>query len=163
MLQPALNASSEPTNVSLSNSRRNSLMAGMSYSSAPATDPCATAAQPSNASVRALRLLCCSVRFMNSWPLRAREHGRIDRQPADANAGGREDCVGKRRRSSVRPGLSDTTRSLGARDQVHLDRRHLVDAQQPIVVKIALLHAAALDRDLAVKSRGQAEDDPALQ
>ncbi len=44
-----------------------------------------------------------------------------------------------------------------------VDGRRLVDAQHAVVVEIALLHAALVDRDLAIERRSQPEEETALQ
>ena len=43
-----------------------------------------------------------------------------------------------------------------------LDLWHFVHAEHPVIAKVLLLNAAVLDRDLAVKRGGQAENDAAL-
>ena len=48
------------------------------------------------------------------------------------------------------------------RHDVHLDGRHLVDAQERVVVEVRLLDHAVLQRDLAVQRRRQPEADAAF-
>ena len=59
-------------------------------------------------------------------------------------------------------GLADAAGRLAALDEMDLDRRRLVDAQHAIVVEVALLDAAVLERDLALQRGGEAEDDAAF-
>src|SRR2546430_420304 len=84
------------------------------------------------------------------------------RQLADALARRREHRVrhsgGDRRRAR----LADSARGLRARHDMHLDLRHFAHAQHPVVVEVRLLHAAVLERDLAVQRRGEAVYDRAL-
>ena len=92
-----------------------------------------------------------------------RDGGAVDRQPAQRDAGRRIDRVAQRRRTGRAAGFADAARVLAALDDMHVDVRHLVDAQHAVIVEVGLLHAALLDRDLAVQRGGQAEDQPALQ
>jgi len=45
---------------------------------------------------------------------------------------------------------------------MHVDPRHLVDAQHPVVPEVGLLNPARHDRDLAPERSRQAENDSAL-
>src|SRR5207247_847566 len=85
-----------------------------------------------------------------------------DRQSPNPLAGQREDRVAHRGRDGRRAGLADAALRVGARHDVHLDRRHAVHPQHRVVVKVALLHPAAVDRDLAVQRRRQAIHNGAL-
>ena len=60
------------------------------------------------------------------------------------------------------PGSPTPLGRLGARHDVHLDDRHLEEAQGPVVVEVRLLHAAFAERDLAVERGGEAEHDRGL-
>src|SRR5262245_48287045 len=73
----------------------------------------------------------------------------VDWELPNPLAGCREDRVRDRGYHSRRTRLTDASRSLRALDQMNVDRGHLVDAQQLIVIEIALLDAAVLNRDLA--------------
>ena len=53
--------------------------------------------------------------------------------------------------------------ALGLILEMDFDLRRLVDPQHAIVVEVRLLDAALGDGDLAVKCRGQAEDEPAFE
>src|ERR1041385_553092 len=85
-----------------------------------------------------------------------------DRQCADALAGGGEDGVRHRRGDARCAGLADAARRRVAGDDVQFNVRHLVDAQHVVVVEVALLHAAAVDRDAAFQRGAEAERDRAL-
>src|SRR5205085_3725095 len=86
----------------------------------------------------------------------------IDRQLADALAGGGEDGTGDRGREGRQARLADTARRFRALHDVHLDLRHLIDAQHLIVVEVRLLDAPVLEGHLAVERGSQAVDDRAL-
>src|SRR5262245_27121008 len=73
----------------------------------------------------------------------------VDRELPNSLAGRREDCVCDRGYHSRRTRLTDASRSRRALDQMNVDREHHDDAQQLIVIEIALLDAAVLNRDLA--------------
>ena len=89
---------------------------------------------------------------------------RRDRSAGGARHAGRGvDRIAQRRRASGPAGLADAAGLLAALDDVHVDRRHLVDAQHAVVVEIGLLHAAVFDGDLAVQRRSEPEDQPALK
>ena len=51
---------------------------------------------------------------------------------------------------------------IRARHDVGFDHRHLVDSQRFVVVEVLLLHAAAIDRDVAAQRGAQAVNDAAL-
>jgi hypothetical protein len=46
---------------------------------------------------------------------------------------------------------------------VDLDLRHFIDPQHPVIVKIALAHAALVDADVAIERRSQPKNQAALQ
>src|SRR6516225_4667783 len=95
------------------------------------------------------------------WGFSASNRGALDRQAAQGHAGCRVDRVAQGGRTSGGACLADSARMLTALDHVDVDRRRLVDAQRPVIVEVRLLYAALLDRNLAPKRRGQAEDQPA--
>ena len=91
-------------------------------------------------------------------------HGFTDayRQLANALAAGGEDGVrdrGSRRRHSR---LTDARRMLDAGYDVNFDGWRFVDAQNLIVLKIALLYAAAINRYLIFWSGTEGEDNSAF-
>src|SRR5262245_56217838 len=96
---------------------------------------------------------CCLPRF---------ELGDVDRQLPKSLARRCEDRVGDRRYYRRRTRLTDAPWSLRALDQMDIDQRRLVDAQHPIVVEIALLDAAVLNRDLAEQGGRDPKNYPAL-
>ena len=60
------------------------------------------------------------------------------------------------------PGSPTPVGGSARRHDMHLDRRHLVDAQRRVVVEVRLLDDAVLERDRAVQRGGQAEADAAF-
>src|SRR5262249_7346703 len=94
--------------------------------------------------------------------LRRFELGAIDRQLPNSLARRREDRVGDRGYHRRRTRLTDAPWRLGALDQMDVDQRRLVDAQHPVVVKIALLDAAVFNRDLAEQGGRNPKNYPAL-
>src|SRR5439155_20171052 len=70
-----------------------------------------------------------------------------DRQLPDPLARERDDRVAHGRRDRRRPGLAHAALRIAARHDVHLDVRHLGQPQHAIVVEVALLHPALVDRD----------------
>jgi len=64
---------------------------------------------------------------------------------------GRPDGVGEGRRQDGRARLADAARLLLAVDNDHLDLRHLVHAQDRVIVEIGLLDPAVLDGDPAIE------------
>src|SRR4029077_21273965 len=87
------------------------------------------------------------------------QRGGVDRQLSHALGGCGEDRVGDGRNDGGGPGLAHAAGLLGAADDVDIDRRRLVHAQDLVGIEIALLDAAVLERDLAVERRRDAEDD----
>src|SRR5207249_11763994 len=85
-----------------------------------------------------------------------------NRQFSNALAGGGEDGVGNSRGERRHRRLSDSARGCFARSDVDLDDRHFVDPQHGIVVEVALLHAALVDGDGAIKRGAETVDDAAL-
>ena len=75
----------------------------------------------------------------------------VERQRADAFAGGRKDRIRQCRRDHRNRGFADAAPAPCARDDDGLDLRHLRQPQHPVIVEIRLLDAAVPDRDLAVK------------
>src|SRR4029077_16055225 len=71
--------------------------------------------------------------------------------------------IAQRRRASRRTGLADAAGIFAALDDVNVDPGYFIDAQHAIIVEVRLPHTAALDRNFAPQSRGQAEDQAALQ
>jgi len=100
--------------------------------------------------------------FMFTLLSAARPQGPMQTQAtttAQPLAGQREDGVGHRRRDGRRAGFAGAAASLAAADDVHVDARHLVEAQDPVVVKIALDDAAFLHRQLGVEGRAETEGE----
>src|SRR5882672_4664730 len=87
---------------------------------------------------------------------------RSDRQLPNAFARERENGVADRRPDRWRARFADAARRVAARHDVHLDDGHLVHAQHLVIVEVALLHAALVDRDLALERGGQSVHDPTL-
>ncbi len=87
----------------------------------------------------------------------------LERQRAHARAGRREHRIGDRRRGGRGAGLADAApfRAAGERE-IDLDLGRVGQGYDLIVAEIALLDAAVLDGDLAVKRGGKAIDHPAL-
>src|SRR3989442_1646419 len=80
------------------------------------------------------------------------------RQLPQAFAGRREHGVGDGRADERGPRLADPGRLLVAVHDVHLDLRRLRHAHDRVIVEVALLDTAVLQRDLAVEHGPQAED-----
>ena len=57
---------------------------------------------------------------------------------------------------------ADAARRLAARDDVHVDLRHVVDVGRPVIVQIALLDPTILEGDLIEQRRAETVDDCAL-
>src|SRR4029453_7354851 len=60
-------------------------------------------------------------------------------------------------------GFANAARAFIALDDMHVDWRHLVDAQHTVVVEIGLRDPAPVDCDLSPKCSCEPEDQPALQ
>jgi len=58
--------------------------------------------------------------------------------------------------------LTHARRSFGARHDVDLDLRHLVQAQHVVPIEVALLHSAALNGELRFHHGAETEADPAF-
>ncbi len=84
------------------------------------------------------------------------------RRTPDPLPRGREEGVGDRGRDGGHARLAQPARLLPARNDVDLDPRHLIKAEEGVVVEVALLHAPALEGDLAMQGRGEPEGDRAL-
>src|SRR5207253_3185871 len=85
-----------------------------------------------------------------------------NRQFSNALAGGGEDGIGNSRGERWHTRLSNSARRGLARNDVDLYDRHFVDPQHGIVVEVALLHAALVDGDGAIKRGAETIDDAAL-
>src|SRR5882757_5868258 len=86
----------------------------------------------------------------------------IDRQGADALARYGEDRIGYRWGHTRTGRFAEPTRRLHALDDVRFHHRDFIHSHGPVVVKIALLHASALERDRAVQRSRETEECPAL-
>jgi hypothetical protein len=86
----------------------------------------------------------------------------VDRQLSEALAGGGEDRIGEGGGDQRSTGLAHSARQLRTLDDVDLDGRRLIDAQDLVRVEIGLLDTAVLDCDLAIERRRDAEDNRAL-
>src|SRR5215471_12987294 len=87
----------------------------------------------------------------------------VDRQFAQALAGGLEDRVGERRRHRRHARLADTAWRRIALHQMNVDlARRVADAGHLVVVEVALLDAALLGGDLAKDGSAEGIDDGAL-
>src|ERR1700704_1861810 len=79
------------------------------------------------------------------------QRGDVDRQLSQALAGCRKDRVGHCGNDGRSPGLAHSARRLEAPDDVDLDGRSLIHAQDLVRVEIGLLDASLLQRDLAME------------
>src|SRR5216683_786135 len=77
-------------------------------------------------------------------------------QPLSRQPGNR---VGHRWSNVWHRHLADPTRLLGARHDVHLHHRHLIQAQHAVVVVVRFLHAPVLEVQRAVQCRTEAKGD----
>src|SRR2546423_15278203 len=75
----------------------------------------------------------------------------IDGHLSQPLAGRGKDCISDCRNDGRSPGLTHPAWRLGALNDVNLDRGCLIDAQHLVVVEVALLNTAVLQRDLAVE------------
>src|SRR5580704_2905452 len=87
---------------------------------------------------------------------------RVDWQFAEALAGSRKYCVDHGGHDGRSPRLAHPARRLGTLDNVNLDGRRLVHAQDLVAIEVGLLDTAVLQRDLAIERCRDAEDDRAL-
>jgi len=87
---------------------------------------------------------------------------RIDRHLAQTLSGRGKDCIGNGGNDRRRPGLAHAARRLHASHEVDLDLRYLVDTQYLVGIEVGLLDTAVFQRNLAMKGRGGAEDNSAL-
>src|SRR5690348_13490295 len=85
-----------------------------------------------------------------------------DWQRSQAFACRREDGIADRRCDRRYAGLTDTTRWGVAWDDVDVELGRFIQAQDPVVVEVALLHASVAELDVAPKRGRQAIDDAAL-
>ena len=90
------------------------------------------------------------------------QRGGVDRQLSQALAGCRKDRVGHCGNDSRSPSLAHSTRWLRTLDDVDLDGRRLVHAQDLVGIEVGLLDTSVLERNLAMERRRDAEDDRAL-
>src|SRR5271169_7204782 len=90
------------------------------------------------------------------------QRGGVDRRLAQALASCRKDCVGHCGNDGRSPALTHPARRLGTLDDVDLDGRRLIDAQDLVGIEVGLLNAAVLQRDLAIERCRHAEHDRAL-
>src|SRR5215469_11588530 len=84
------------------------------------------------------------------------------RQRTDALPGRREDRIAQRRRQGRHRGLAAAAPEPATRHHRGFDDRHAGEAQHLVIVEIALLYSAVLDRDRAVERRREPVDDAAL-
>ena len=98
------------------------------------------------------RLVACLLRSK-----RLLQRCSVHRQLAHAFAGRRKDRVGDCGSDGRSPGFAHPARRLGTPDNVDLDDRRLVDAEELIGIEIALLDPAALQRDLAIARNFEAQ------
>src|SRR5690606_9212215 len=89
--------------------------------------------------------------------LSSKSHSHRERPRARATE--RSDRVRDGRRDRRHSELTDAARRRLARHDLHHDLGHLVDAQDRMVVEVALYHAAVLELDLAVQRGAEAEGD----
>src|SRR5215475_7407804 len=87
------------------------------------------------------------------------QRGGVDRHLSQSFASSGEDCIGDRRNDGGGPALAHTTRRLRALNDMNLDRGCLIDAQHLVIMEIALLDAAVLQRDLAMKRGRDPKND----
>src|ERR1700716_1636800 len=73
------------------------------------------------------------------------------RESPDSFAGGGEDRIGDGRSHGWHAGFADPGGRCLARHNMHFDFRRLVYTQHRIVVKVALLHTAAIKSDLVLE------------
>src|SRR5688572_24692163 len=90
------------------------------------------------------------------------ERRRIDWQATQALAGRGKHGVGNGRRNRRGSRLAYAAGRCETADDVDVDLRRLVETKDAVAVEVALVDAAAFDRDLAVECRGEAEDCAAL-
>src|SRR6266404_6904465 len=72
----------------------------------------------------------------------------VDRQLSQALASCRKDRVGYCRSDGRSPGLTHSARRLETLDDVDLDGRRLIDAQDLISIEVGLLDTAIFESDL---------------
>src|SRR5271166_5859379 len=85
------------------------------------------------------------------------------RQHAHAFARRSKYRIRNRREGGGGSSLTKAARLFGAVDDMHLDRRRLVHAQDAIGVEICLLHPPVMERDLAVQRGGYPKYETALE
>src|SRR5262245_15993408 len=90
------------------------------------------------------------------------QRGGVDRHLPQPFAGSGEDRISDCRNDGGSPALAHTTRRLSALNDMNLDRGRLIDAQHLVVMEIALLDAAILQRDLTMERARDPKNDRAL-
>src|SRR6202049_472178 len=71
-------------------------------------------------------------------------------------------CIAQRRRNWRHRRFANSSRSLGARNRIHLDCRSFFHPQRSVVVEVALYDAALIDRDLRSQRVAQCIHDSTL-
>src|SRR5262245_3799146 len=94
--------------------------------------------------------------------MQTRGSSRIDGKLPQALACCGKDRVGHCRGNSRSPGFADSARWVLTLDNVNLDGRRLIDAQDFVSIEIGLLHTSVFEGDLAIERRRKTEHDPAL-
>src|ERR1700722_9918541 len=87
---------------------------------------------------------------------------RVDGHLSQPLSGCREDRVGDSGDDRRGPWFAHSTWRLRILDDVNLDGRRLVHAENLVRMEVGLLHTAVLERDLTIERRSDAEDDRAL-
>src|SRR5580704_19300935 len=86
----------------------------------------------------------------------------VDGHLSQPLSGCREDRVGDSGDDRRGPWFAHPTWRLRILDDVNLDGRRLVHAENLVSIEVGLLHTAVLERDLTIERRSDAEDDRAL-
>ncbi len=73
-----------------------------------------------------------------------------------------EDSIAQSGRGRDCANLPQTTRRLGALDDLNDDLRCLIQSQLTIIIEIVLLHLAVPDGDTVIERRGETEEDASL-
>src|ERR1700735_3986152 len=119
-------------------------------------------ARPTDSRKMFLRIheLCHSRRSCRFLP---RKYVSVYGQAAQPYSRLSKQCIAERGGRGRGSGFANAARGFSALDDMHFDLRHFIDSQHAVIVKITLLHAALLDADVAVQSRGQSEYHATLQ
>src|SRR6266567_9615201 len=108
-------------------------------------------------------LPCSALRIAKAFRShRLLQRSGVDRQLSQALAGCGKDRVGHGGTDGRSPGLAHSARRLEILDDVDLEGRRLIHAQDLVSIEIGLLDTAVFQRDLAMECRRDAEDDRAL-